>query len=96
MHNMIDKAVTYLRAALPFTPEIGLILGSGIQPLADEIENAISIPYVEIPGMPHATAPGHIGEFSVVRWKAKPSSVCTVVCMVMRDMNRQILYFRYV
>ncbi len=76
MHNMIDKAVTYLRAALPFTPEIGLILGSGIQPLADEIENAISIPYAEIPGMPHATAPGHIGEFVCGSLEGK-----TVICM---------------
>lgn len=63
MKSMIEKAVSYLREALPFSPEIGLILGSGIQPMAGEIEQSIHIDYADVPGMPHATAPGHIGRF---------------------------------
>jgi purine-nucleoside phosphorylase len=41
--------------------EIALILGSGLGPLADAIEGAVSVPYADIPGMPSASAPGHAG-----------------------------------
>lgn len=63
MELMVQKATAYLQHILPFTPEVGLILGSGMQPLAEEIEQAVSIDYADVPGMPHATAPGHIGRF---------------------------------
>ena len=76
MITMIEKAADYLRSSLPFAPEIGLILGSGIQPLANEIEQPIVIPYADVPGMPHATAPGHIGQFVCGFLEGK-----TVICM---------------
>jgi purine-nucleoside phosphorylase len=41
--------------------EIALILGSGLGPLADTVEDAVAIPYTDIPGMPVASAPGHAG-----------------------------------
>ena len=43
------------------TPEIAIILGSGLGGLADEIENAVRIPYADIPGFPEATVVGHAG-----------------------------------
>lgn len=76
MITMIEKAADYLRSSLPFAPEIGLILGSGIQPLANEIEQPIVISYADVPGMPHATAPGHIGQFVCGFLEGK-----TVICM---------------
>lgn len=76
MITMIEKAVDYLRSSLPFAPEIGLVLGSGIQPLAHEIEQPIVIPYADVSGMPHATAPGHIGQFVCGFLEGK-----TVICM---------------
>jgi purine-nucleoside phosphorylase len=45
--------------------ELGLVLGSGLGPLADEIEDAVSLPYAEVPGMPATSAPGHAGRFVV-------------------------------
>jgi purine-nucleoside phosphorylase len=44
-------------------PEIALVLGSGLGPLADEIEGAVGIAYGDVPGMPASTAPGHAGRF---------------------------------
>jgi purine-nucleoside phosphorylase len=41
--------------------EVALILGSGLGPLADAIEDSVALPYPEVPGMPASSAPGHAG-----------------------------------
>ena len=46
-------------------PVIGIVLGSGLGMLADQIENPIVIPYSELPGFPVSTAIGHKGNFIV-------------------------------
>lgn len=45
-----------------FVPEVALILGSGLGPLADSIDAVLSLPFSEIPGFATSTAPGHSGE----------------------------------
>lgn len=57
----IEKAADVLRQRMPASPAIGLILGSGLGVLADEIEEAVRIPYEEIPGFPVSTVEGHAG-----------------------------------
>ncbi len=42
-------------------PEIAIILGSGLGGLADEIEDAVRVPFADIPGFPEATVVGHAG-----------------------------------
>jgi len=42
-------------------PEIAIILGSGLGGLADDIEDAVHVPYADIPGFPEATVVGHAG-----------------------------------
>lgn len=42
-------------------PAIGIVLGSGLGGLATQIENAVTIPFGEIPGFPTATVIGHAG-----------------------------------
>lgn len=44
-----------------FEPEIGIVLGSGLGGLASDIEDAIRIPFSEVPGFPSATVAGHAG-----------------------------------
>lgn len=44
-------------------PRLGLILGSGLGPLAERIENAVFLPFGEVPGMGVSTANGHVGRF---------------------------------
>jgi purine-nucleoside phosphorylase len=44
-------------------PRVGIVLGSGLGGLADVVEDAVVIPYADIPGMPQPTVPGHRGDF---------------------------------
>lgn len=46
-----------------FRPEIGIVLGSGLGPLAERIEDPICIPFGEIPHMMVSTASNHVGAF---------------------------------
>jgi purine-nucleoside phosphorylase len=46
-------------------PSLGIVLGSGLGPLADEAEGAVSIAYEELPGFPRPTVSGHAGRLVV-------------------------------
>ena len=46
-------------------PEVGIVLGSGLGKLADQIEEPLVIPYQDIPGFPVSTALGHKGNFII-------------------------------
>ncbi|WP_214480125.1 purine-nucleoside phosphorylase [Bacillus sp. SM2101] len=72
----INKAANYLKEKFPTTPEIGLVLGSGLGVLADEIESAVKIPYEDIPEFPVSTVEGHAGQLVFGQLQGK-----TVVAM---------------
>jgi len=57
----LEKTVEYLKGITQGTPEIAIILGSGLGSLADFIEGKQTIPYAEIPGFPETTVVGHEG-----------------------------------
>ncbi len=57
----IMGAAEYIRAKTDVRPEIGLVLGSGLGDYADTLEDAIRIPYAEIPNFPVPSIPGHSG-----------------------------------
>ena len=59
----VAAAVQYLTSLLPRTPELAVVLGSGLGGLADRIEDPVMIPYASVPGFPLSTAPGHAGRF---------------------------------
>jgi len=63
----IYAATDFVRGKLSGLPKPtdGIILGSGLGKLANEIENPIEIPYGTIPGFPVSTAIGHKGSFIV-------------------------------
>lgn len=44
-------------------PEVGIILGSGLGPLADQVEDAVVVPFGQIPHMKRSTATSHKGQF---------------------------------
>ncbi len=48
-----------------YQPEVGIVLGSGLGKLADDIEDPIVIPYREIPGFPVSSAIGHKNNFII-------------------------------
>ena len=47
---------------MPAPPAVAVVLGSGLGGFADELANAVEIPYREIPGWPRSTAVGHAGK----------------------------------
>lgn len=58
-----QESANALRARLSgFAPEVAMILGSGLGSLGDEVEDAIVVPYGEIPYFRASTAPGHKGQ----------------------------------
>ena len=54
-------AAEYIQSKTQLRPTIGLVLGSGLGDFADTLEDAIRIPYQEIPNFPVPTVPGHSG-----------------------------------
>jgi len=59
------EAADFIRSRIEIDPEIGLILGSGLGDLADEIKKPHVIPYGEIPFFPVSTIAGHAGEMVI-------------------------------
>jgi purine-nucleoside phosphorylase len=56
-----------VRARTDLVPRLGIVLGSGLGALADDLVDAVSIPFAELPGWPAATAPGHVGRLLLGR-----------------------------
>ncbi len=56
-----DEAADHIRRRTRRQPRIGLVLGSGLSPLAEQIEDAVAIPYSDIPHFPVSTVAGHAG-----------------------------------
>jgi purine-nucleoside phosphorylase len=54
-------ALERIRSTSSIEPLVGVVLGSGLGRLADELEERTEIPYPEIPGWPESTAVGHAG-----------------------------------
>ncbi len=57
----LDALVRAVRARTDLSPVIGVVLGSGLGGLADELDNVVAIGFDDLPGWPAATAPGHAG-----------------------------------
>lgn len=60
-----EEAATFIRSGTDHQPKIGLILGSGLSPLAEAVENADIQPYGEIPHFPVSTVEGHVGRLVI-------------------------------
>ncbi|MBN4062757.1 MAG: purine-nucleoside phosphorylase [Alkaliphilus sp.] len=67
----IEQTSSYIQEILKDKPKVGLILGSGLGVLADEIDNPQIIPYSEIPHFPVSTVEGHAGELVCGTLKGK-------------------------
>ena len=57
-----SKASDYLKEKVPYTPEIGVVLGSGLGPLSKAIKNPIEVPYKDIPNFLVSTVSSHAGK----------------------------------
>ena len=60
--DQVSEASAFLKTKLgPLTPEIGIVLGSGLGAVADAIANPTIVPCAEIPHFPPSTVEGHSG-----------------------------------
>lgn len=73
----INKAVAAIRSRFPpgFTPRVGVVLGSGLSAFASAVNDAIRIPYGDIPFFPSPTALGHNGELVLGEVSGVPTAV---------------------
>jgi xanthosine phosphorylase len=66
-------AIDVIQAAAPeHQPRVGLILGSGLGPLADDLEDAVAVAYADLPGFPRPTVEGHDGHMVLGRLEGLP------------------------
>ena len=73
------------KSLIDFQPEIGIILGSGLNEFANEIENQRRVKYSDIKGLAQSTVEGHSGEFvvgEIVEMVAHPDSDHLNICQV--------------
>ena len=68
----LDALEAAVRARSKLVPRIGIVLGSGLGGLADDLQDAVAIPFAELPGWPAATAPGHVGRLLLGRLGGTP------------------------
>lgn len=61
LYTHARAAADHLRAQTTHRPRVGIILGSGLGDFANSVENAVAVPYAEIPHFPQSTVEGHSG-----------------------------------
>jgi purine-nucleoside phosphorylase len=71
LKGKITNAVKTIKGKTDMVPQVGLILGSGLGILADEIEDKVVINYTEIKDLPQSTVEGHVGAFVIGKLEGK-------------------------
>ena len=71
----IRDAAEHLRGRLPFAPEVGIILGTGLGDFADALAVEAIVPYRDVPHFPVSTVESHAGELHVGRLAGRPAAV---------------------
>jgi purine-nucleoside phosphorylase len=70
--SQIDSAAQAIKNRISIKPMVGIILGSGLNDLADSVQNAIRIPYSDLPNFPVSTVHGHAGKFVIGHLEDRP------------------------
>jgi len=61
VYERVEHAARSIRSRIGEEPRVALVLGSGLGAFADDMEDAVAIPYEEIPGFARPTVEGHAG-----------------------------------
>ena len=69
--SQIDEVVNVVKKKISVQPVIGMILGSGLNGLADSIQMPVHIPYSDLPSFPTSTVHGHVGRFVIGELEGK-------------------------
>jgi purine-nucleoside phosphorylase len=68
----INLAAQTIKKQISIEPVVGIILGSGLNDLAESVQKAVYIPYSDLPNFPVSTVHGHTGRFVVGELEGKP------------------------
>lgn len=71
------ETLEVIRRRTRLRPEIGIVLGTGLGALARQVEDAIRIPYADLPGFQRPTVESHAGELILGRLAGRPVAVCS-------------------
>jgi len=72
LHDQIQEALTFIRSRTSFEPQSGIILGTGLGKLADELELEASVDYTDIPHFARSTVESHRGKLLFGRLNGHP------------------------
>lgn len=70
--SQIDEVAQKIKSQISIQPIVGIILGSGLNGLADSVQEAVNIPYGDLPTFPVSTVHGHAGRFVIGKLEGKP------------------------
>jgi len=102
----INQVTDAVRAKTSYTPKVGMILGSGLGPLADSVLDPDIIHYGDLPGWPISTVEGHSGELVIGKlegqdvvvmrgrthfYEGYPMSLLGLPVRVMQNLGAEIL-----
>ena len=62
MLEQIKETTSYINSKIDFTPEVGIILGTGLGGMVREINSNLMLDYEDIPNFPVSTVEGHHGK----------------------------------
>lgn len=100
--QQIDEIAQKIKKQISIQPSVGIILGSGLNGLADSVAEATYIPYSDLPNFPVSTVHGHVGRFVIGKLEEQPVLVmqgrihyyegytmgeCTLPVRVMQRLN---------
>ncbi|WP_425456530.1 purine-nucleoside phosphorylase [Cohnella pontilimi] len=72
MLEQLEETRAYIKSKNAAEPIIGLILGSGLGELADQLEESVAVAYEDIPHFPVSTVEGHAGKLVFGKLEGKP------------------------
>ncbi len=80
----MQSAGRFVQSQSPLRPQVGIVLGSGLGEFAESLDDAVRIPYAQIPGLPVSTAIGHKGELVIGTLRNAQGSETAVAVMAGR------------
>ncbi len=72
LRGKVEEAAGSIKSYLDREPYVGLILGTGLGGIVEQIDKAVVVPYSDIPHYPACTVPGHYGRLVCGTWAGKP------------------------
>lgn len=65
LYDKASAAAEFLKAATPLRPRLAIVLGSGLGDFAEAVQQAVAVPYTDIPHFPRSTVEGHHGRMVI-------------------------------